>query len=210
MKYCSHCGNELIGNVKFCSSCGSNIEISKSQVGKPLRYKREGKSFYDNAIDLAKKALQNDLGNRVQNETINYVKNQFEKSPTATIQNEKPTANIISETQTAENKTISNEKTINKWTWIYLILNGLLIYLGHQSDEVIGVLMFSVLILVVVFFRRKSEKPYNWLVKIILVIQLIFLIALIAEVIAYISTITLLFIGLAITNLALLFKGNNS
>ena len=137
------------------------------------------------------------------------MKSRLEESFSSNTLKENPTINNISETQTPENQTISKGKTINKWTWIYIIMNALLLILGSKSEEVVGVLIFSVIILAIVFFRRKKEKPYNWLVKIILVVQLIFLVALIAESIEYISFFTLVFMGLLLANLALLFKGNN-
>jgi len=210
MKYCSNCGHELIGNIKFCPSCGSKNETSKKQVEKPLMYKREGKSLKDKAIDFGKKSMQNDVGKRIQEETTNFVKSKVEESFTTKTPKEKVVKSNITETQTTENKTVSIKNTINKWTWVYIIINGFLVLLGNQSEEVTGVLIFSVLIIGIVLFRRKKEKPYNWLVKIIMVIQLVLLVALAAESIEYMSILTLLFIGLIVANIILLFKGNNS
>ncbi|MBP9600262.1 MAG: zinc ribbon domain-containing protein [Lutibacter sp.] len=209
MKYCTHCGTELTGNTKFCTSCGTKTEMSNGKIEKPLMYKGESKSLKDKAMDFGKKSLQNDFGKQVQDGATNYVKSRLEESFSSNTLKENPTINNISETQTPENQTISKGKTINKWTWIYIIMNALLLILGSKSEEVVGVLIFSVIILAIVFFRRKKEKPYNWLVKIILVVQLIFLVALIAESIEYISFFTLVFMGLLLANLALLFKGNN-
>ncbi len=210
MKYCTHCGNELIEDTKFCSSCGTKTGISNGNVEKPLMFKGESKSLKDKAISFGKNTLQKEVQKKIQDKASNYVKSKFEETFSSNTTQENPTTKTISERQTTENKTISNKNTINKWTWIYLFLNGILVYFGYQSDQVIGVLLFSVLILWIVFFRRKNDKPYNWLVKIILVVQLIFLIALVAEGIEYISYITLLFLGLLVTDLILLFKGNNS
>jgi hypothetical protein len=210
MKYCSHCGNELIGNIKFCPACGSNTEVLKSKVEKPLMYKRESKSLKENVIDFGKKTLQNDVGKRIQDKTTNYVKSKVEETLSSNASKEKQTIKNISETQTIENKTSSINKSVSKWTWIYIIINVLLVYFGNQSEEVMGVLIFSILILGIVFFRRKKEKPYNWLVKIIMIIQLVLLVALVAESIEYMSFLTLLFVGLLLSNILLLFKGNNS
>lgn len=210
MKYCTQCGHELIEDAKFCASCGAKTELSNGNVGKPLMFKGESKSLKDKAISFGENALQKEVQKKIQGETSNYVKSKLEESFSSNTIQENPTTNTVSKNQTTENKTISNKNTINKWTWIYVILNGILVYFGHQSDQVIGVLLFSILILGIVFFRRNNDKPYNWLVKIILVIQLIFLIALVAEGIEYISYITLLFLGLLVTDLILLFKGNNS
>ena len=47
MKYCTHCGNELIEDTKFCSSCGTKTGISNGNVEKPLMFKGESKSLKD-------------------------------------------------------------------------------------------------------------------------------------------------------------------
>lgn len=200
MAYCTNCGTENKNNSKFCPNCGTEIAVNSDKSRRRPPPKRK---------------MQKGVVKSIQDETKKYVKSKAEESFTSKIPKEKVIKSGISETRTIENKTTvsetaSSKKTINNWTWIYIIMNGLLILLNIQSDEVMGVLIFSVLILGIVFFRRKNEKPYNWLVKIILVVQLVLLLALIIEDLEYFSLVTLLLIGVLITNIILLFKGNNS
>lgn len=210
MKYCTNCGNELKGTAKFCSSCGTKIKISNKKVEKPLMYKRESKSLKEKAKDFGKQTAQKNIEKSIQNQATKNVKSKIEESISTNIQKEKHTKNTVSQTQNTDNILLTEKKGINKWTWIYIIINALLVILGSQSDEVMGVLIFSIVIIAIVFFRRKKEKPYNWFVKIIQVIQMVLLFALIAESIEYISVFTLVFIGLLVINIILLFKGNNS
>lgn len=204
MSYCSNCGHSLTGQNKFCPSCGTKV------LGVATKQHLTGyqEKMYKNVAISLKNEGQNFVTSKAKETLSSYAKNKFKTTESTQAISEifKPERTDTNE----EKATMSSTKKLNKWTWIYVILNGLLIYLGYQSGEVIGVLLFSILILSIIFLRRKKENPYNWLVKIILVIQLIFLVALIVERLTYISTITLLLIGLLITDLILLFKGNNS
>ena len=203
MSFCSNCGHLLIAQDKFCTSCGSKLfgEVSKHHLSE---YQEK---MYKNVVISLKKEGQNFATSKAKEAFSTFTKNQFKS-----IEHPQAISEVFKPEKRSGNQVKPNVSTaskLNKWTWIYLILNGLLVYLGHQSDQVIGVLIFSVLILGIVFFRRKTEKPYNWLVKILLIIQLVFLVALVAEGIEYISYIIVLFIGLLITDFILLFKGNN-
>ncbi|MDD3357335.1 MAG: hypothetical protein PHP72_10510, partial [Dysgonamonadaceae bacterium] len=107
-------------------------------------------------------------------------------------------------------KPIESQSGINIWTWIYLAINAILIYLGYRNDDVIGVMLFTIVILLLVFIRRNKPKPYNWVVKIVLILQAVVLIAFTLERIEYLNIITLLMIILFLVNLRLIFKGNKS
>ena len=195
MAFCTNCGTNNKNNSKFCPNCGTEIAVDSNKSKRRPPPKRK---------------MQKGVVKGIQDETTNFVKSKLKETliPKAPI--EKLTTNTISETQNAENKTTSNKNTINKWTWIYIIFNGLLILLNIQSEEVMGVVVFSVIILAIVFFRRKKDKPYNWIAKIILIIQLVLLFALIVDDLEYFSLVTLLLIGVFISNVILLFKGNKS
>lgn len=200
MSYCSNCGHSLTGQNKFCPSCGTKV------LGVATKQHLTGyqEKMYKNVAISLKKEGQNFVTSKAKEALSSFAKDKFKTSESTQAISE-----VFKPERTATNEEKSMKK-LNKWTWIYVILNGLLIYLGYQSGEVIGVLLFSVLILFIVFLRRKKENPYNWVVKIILVIQVIFLVALVVERLTYISAITLLLIGLLLTDLILLFKGNNS
>ncbi|MBI9040598.1 zinc-ribbon domain-containing protein [Lutibacter sp.] len=204
MSYCSNCGINNPLEAKFCPSCGTKIGIEASK--KHLSSYKE--KMYKNTIiglkNEGKKIVEN-KAKEVFNSALSKSKNISEESQSI--------SEVFKATKTFNNEVEepnSSTKKINKWTWIYIIITVLLLYFGNQSEEVIGVLIFSILILGIVFFRRKKEKPYNWLVKIIIGVQLIFLVALVADRLENFSAITILFIGLLITNIMLLLKGNNS
>jgi hypothetical protein len=210
MSFCTNCGTPHIQNAKFCPACGANIivrkmdnnSINKFSDTKNSRRKIVPKPEKGKASKLFKKQTQDFVKEKAQD----FIKDKAQDFVNKNISKPKDKPDP-SNTKEPKNKT---PKKINKWTWIYIIINALLVLLGSQSDEVIGVLIFSIIILGTVFFRRKKEKPYNWLVKIIQVLQIVLLFALIAESIEYISVYTLVFIGLLLTNILLLFKGNNS
>lgn len=207
MSFCTNCGTPFIKNAKFCPACGANLIVSKMgdyitdtlSDDKNMGRKIVPKPEKGRANNLFKKQTQDFIKEKAQS----FIKEQTQEFVKKNIsQSEKPT-----KPSELNNKT---SKKLNKWTWIYVIINALLMYVGSQSEEVLGVLFFSFFILLAVFIRRKKEKPYNWLVKIIMIIQLVLLVALIVENIEYISILTLLFIGLLVTNSILLFKGNNT
>jgi DNA-directed RNA polymerase subunit RPC12/RpoP len=203
MSFCSNCGKELALQIKFCPSCGTKIIATEAK--QYLKGYQE-KMYKNTAISLqrtATKIVQNATKESFSTVAKN-IKNALDSSQsTSEIFKPKPANTTKATTQ----KTAQLNST---WTWIYLILNGLLVYIGHQSDEAIGVLLFSVLILLLVFFRRNAAKPYNWFVKIILVIQLIFLIALIADGLEYVAITTLLYMAILFANFMLIIKGNKS
>jgi L-cystine uptake protein TcyP (sodium:dicarboxylate symporter family) len=97
---------------------------------------------------------------------------------------------------------------VNIWTWIYAAVNAFLIFLGYRNDDVIGVVLFTIAILLLVYMRRNKPKPYNWLVKIILILQALVLLAFVVVRIEYFNIIALLMIVVFFVNIRLIFKGN--
>ncbi|MFV0267462.1 MAG: hypothetical protein ACK5HT_10050, partial [Draconibacterium sp.] len=74
------------------------------------------------------------------------------------------------------------------------------------------ILFFSFLVLLLVFIRMKKPKPYNGLIKLLVVVQVVFLAALI-----YLSVMdqnftftSLLFAALLFIDFKLLFNGNKN
>jgi len=210
MSFCTNCGTILIKNSKFCPACGANVLAAK--IGdNPLEKHSKDNGLGEKIVPKPERGRANNLFKEKAQDFIKEKAQGFikEKAKGFVSKNISKSENseIASELNVSNNKT---NKAINKWTWLYIIMNVILVLLGSQSEEVIGVLIFSVVVLGIVFFRIKTAKPYNWFVKIILVIQLILLVALIVESVQYISIFTLVFMGLLLTNLAVLFKGNNS
>ena len=209
MSFCTQCGSPLMANAKFCPACGTKILTSGTKdvwTGyKQKMYKNvvqslenEGKKFVQKkAQEVFQKVLSN--GSSVKSTATETVSEIFKS------QNQ----SVAKEFYQPE-ETVQTGAGVDIWTWIYVLLNGILIYKGYRSGEVIGVVFFSLLILLVVFWRRDKPKPYNWLVKIIQLLQMVFLVALIAERIEYPNVITLLMAALFLVNLRLVFKGNKT
>jgi hypothetical protein len=109
-----------------------------------------------------------------------------------------------------ESKPIASQGGVDIWTWVYVGINAILLYLGYKSDEVIGVMLFSIIILLLVFLRISKPKPYNWLVKILLILQALLLLAFAMEKIEYPNSNMLLMLLMFVINLRLIFKGNKS
>lgn len=206
MSFCSNCGQKIAAQIKFCPSCGTKV-LGAATKQHLTGYKEK---MYKKTVISLKNEGQKFIENKAKEAFSSFAKNKFK-----TAESTQPIAEVFKPYKTFDNEdevntSVSSASKINKWTWIYVVINTLLIYIGNQSDEVLGVLFFSFIILLIVFIRRKKEKPYNWLVKIFLIIQLVFLIALVVERLEYITFITLCLIGLLVTNFILLFKGNNT
>lgn len=204
MPYCKHCGQILMPNDKFCTSCGTKVSSQN-----PKNYKNEyAQKMYKNVVQSLEKQGKSYVEKQIKNQIDKFVPKpgNFTESTQQISEVFKP-----SKTQ----KPSQNTETILKggidiWTWVYVGINALMLYLGYRSDEVIGVMLFSIVILLLVFLRRENPKPYNWLVKIILIIQSILLLAFAMEKIEYFNLIVLLMLFLFFVNLRLIFKGNKS
>jgi uncharacterized Zn finger protein (UPF0148 family) len=208
MSFCSNCGQKLATQIKFCPSCGTKISGVTSDLTSPQHLKEYQEKMYKNTVISLKDEGRKIIENKAKETFSSFAKHKFKTSEST-----QPIAEVFKPAKTFNNevnKPVSSASKINKWTWIYIVINALLVYFGNQLEEIVGVLFFSFFILLIVFIRRKKEKPYNWLVKIILVVQLIFLIALVADRLENITVITILLMGLLITNLMLLFNGNKS
>lgn len=192
MKYCTNCGHELIDNPTFCPSCGIKIETTEDK-DKPKMHKRESKSLKDKIIDQGKNKAKDFLEDKVKQVSQNNQSDTFEQN-----------AYDNSNSETSKQNT-----KLGLWTMIYFIVNILLSFASH-SDEKIGLLFFSAVILLLALLRRNKAKPYNALVKIILGIQIIFTIALIGAGFenGYWSINIIYLAAMLFVEIMLLFKGN--
>ncbi|MDD3721979.1 MAG: zinc ribbon domain-containing protein [Lutibacter sp.] len=203
MSYCSNCGTNIPLKAKFCPSCGTEI-ILKTAKEYLTGYKEK---MYKNTV----MSLKNE-GRYFAESKVKEALSSFTKSPTNISEKTQSISEVFKPNKKVEtNQTESISKTggITIWTWIYLIINALLVYLGYRIDTILGTLFFSTVVLLFVFLRRHKPNPYNWLVKIILLLQIVYLILLLPDgVILYLGINTLLLLGLFITDFILLFKGN--
>ncbi|MCC7520897.1 MAG: hypothetical protein IT220_04620 [Flavobacteriaceae bacterium] len=109
-----------------------------------------------------------------------------------------------------QNNNAVSQGGVDIWTWVYVGINAFMLYLGYRNDEVIGVMLFSIVILLFVFLRISKPKPYNWLVKILLILQGLLLLAFALEKIERPNIMVLLMLFMFAINLRLIFKGNKS
>lgn len=204
MSYCKNCGQGLSSIDKFCHSCGTKASAFSDKVYRTdyaqKMYKnsvqsleKEGKSFIEKQIKQQVEKIVPKTGSIT--ESTQQIQEVFRPTNTSTQTNTKP---------------IESQSGLNIWTWIYLAINAILIFMGYRNDDVIGVMLFTVVILLLVYMRRNKPKPYNWLVKTILILQAVVLLAFIVERIEYLNIIALLMIVLFFVNMRLIFKGNKS
>ena len=109
-------------------------------------------------------------------------------------------------------------KGVSGWIWIFLLLSillGIAGFISYGNIEAwaygIGrVLALSVVILIGVLFRRNKAKPLNWLVKILLLAQMLFLAWILYNRVMgqYFDLSALVMTALLSTDLKLLFNGN--
>jgi len=204
MSFCTNCGTNYSQEAKFCPSCGTKI-ISQTSNKYLTEYKEK---MYKNTVMSLKKEGKS-FAEQKAKEALNSLLN---KKSTISAQTQS-TSDVFTpkkkEVYTSSEKE-SNAGGFTIWTWIYVVINALLVYLGYRIDTILGTLLFSVVILLLIFLRRETPKPYNWLVKIILLLQLVYLILVLPEGILYLGWNTLLLILLFITSIMLLFKGNKN
>lgn len=192
MKYCTNCGHELIDNPKFCPSCGFKNEIIEDN-DKPKMHKRESKSLKDNIIEQGKRKAKDFVEDQIKQVSQNNQSDTFEQP-----------AYDNSNTDTSKQNT-----KLGLWTMVYFIVNILLSF-APPSDEKIGLLFFSVVVLLLALLRRNKVKPYNALVKIIIGIQVIFTTALIGAGFedGYWRINIIYLAAMLFAEIMLLFKGN--
>ena len=199
MPYCSNCGTSLNNKIKFCPNCGVKIEAYLT--------KKTEKSVKNKMEKGVVKSLQNKTSNYVKSKTKEMVLQKPPKENLAT--NNDPQIK-------KEKSDIKTKKDTKNLIVFYVLLNILLFSFGQGSDDIMGVKFFSVVILIIYFIRHKKDKPFNWLLKIILGLQLILVFSIFMSQSEYLFTnfisflTTLSLIGLFIVILLLIFKGNKT
>ncbi|MDD4777236.1 MAG: hypothetical protein PHV53_02995 [Fermentimonas sp.] len=119
----------------------------------------------------------------------------------------------VSETPRFSRSTADSETKsvgVNIRTWLYLVVSLIIGFRGYLSNEVIGILFCSFIVLLSVFIRRKKEKPYNWFSKLIILVQMIVVASILYRHVMsqYFTLTSLLYAALLYIDFSLLFKGN--
>lgn len=120
------------------------------------------------------------------------------------------------EFQAKDEELTGNNKFFTNLFPIYIFLNIPLFYLNNGYEEISGILIFSAIVLIGYYVRRNKEKPFNILIKIVLVLQLVLVFSTIMMNLEHFfinfysllwATILILFL---ISILLLLVKGNKT
>ncbi len=100
---------------------------------------------------------------------------------------------------------------------IYLALNFVLKTFSPHSEEIMGIFIYTLIVLAIIFIRRNKDKPFNWLLNIFISLQAILIFATGMMSLEYVDAggdsmgviIQLgLLVLLLITIIVLLYKGN--
>lgn len=179
MAFCTNCGAQLIQNTKFCPSCGANIistnktensldehsntdDSTRKKVPKPIRGRKN---------NILKEKAQNFVKEKTQDFIKEKAQDFVEKS---TSNSNVPPKSSATNQNIAKNETGDVMKKVRKWMLYYILVNIPLYFINTGDDEILGVLIFSVAVIVgfVIFsLQKKKEKPYTIVLKIVLLLQ---------------------------------------
>ena len=120
----------------------------------------------------------------------------------------------------AENATshqqVTQKEPRKKWLLVYVVVNILFVLFNSGSEEITGILIFSVLIFLIYFIRKKKAKPFNSVLKILLGLQMILAVSAIMMRLEYVtssaySLIVVACLGLLVfVAIKLIFNGNKT
>lgn len=204
MQFCSSCGTAISSQSAFCPSCGlqtGSQNASGNLTNNPLQNMQKGvtKSLQDKAQHLMQQATEEQLQN-----TIRQTESIKEKAAPVAAQNPRVKQQAIQEQKSTTGRHISF------WFWIYLALNAALAYYWYRIDEVALIALIAGLSAGIVLIRKNKPRPFNWLVKLLLLAQIAIGVLLEIRWLDYILQFRLsqIIIALLLVNLILLFTGN--
>lgn len=188
MAYCTNCGQPLLGQAKFCAGCGTKV------LAEQIRTYASG--YREKMHKGVEQQLKSNLRSYANAAIKKNISRMAEKGISAAV-SAPPITNKVA-------------GGVTLWTWLYLIVNVIIAVRGYHSDQVIGIVFCSLIVLSLVFIRRKKAKPYNWLTKLLLVVQMVIVALILYRHVMdqYFTFISLLFAALLYIDFTLLFKGN--
>ena len=204
MQYCTNCGSVLTEGIKFCSGCGEKVSLSSGKSKKPSKNIPDSPKMDKGVVKSLKKGVSD------------YAKSNIKKSITPKIPTEKLKTIHKAEKSDSSNETIGKNKSAKKLMIYYFLLNIPLYFINTGDNEILGILIFSFLIVISYLFNMKKEKPFNIVMKIILALQIVLMLASVMINLEYffssISTIIgiVTCIALIYVNVLLLIKGNKT
>lgn len=223
MAFCTNCGKALGSGVNFCPGCGTRVAAAPAEV-KPRGYKetmfkgveqRLKTTLQGQARSAAEKIFSKAAGQEIRESFGGKSGNTGRAHPGNT------SGETSRKSQPVTPKEVLPEtqgKGVSGLIWIFLLLSillGIAGFISYGNIEAwaygIGrVLSLSAVILIGVLFRRKKEKPLNWLFKILLLAQILFLGWILYNRVMgqYFDMSALVMAALLSTDLKLLFNGN--
>ena len=114
------------------------------------------------------------------------------------------------------NPQVAHNEPRKKWLLVYVVVNILFVLFNSGSEEITGILIFSVLIFLIYFLRKKKANPFNIVLKIILGLQMILAVSAIMMRIEYVTSSAysmIVFACLALlilVDIKLIFNGNKT
>jgi len=188
-QFCPNCGKAINEDVNYCPYCRYNIsKVFHNKDKMPTRKSDKLPKKIQKAPKLKTKKSNLDNNKEVKSKKQTSSKNEKRYKYIF------PTINIT----------------------IYLLLSLLLLF-GASNDQILGVIIYSFIVTVIVFYRRKKDKPINWLATIFLVLQFFFISILSAKIVEFLNyggdapeALLLLgiFIFMLIVILLILIRGN--
>ena len=158
MKFCPNCGKELPENVKFCPYCGYKIaqdsdDIQESLVTEMSKGVTKSLDFSD-TVDNYESSVQNEIPTPKRR----HKKHKQVESDTL--------VNRVEEMDSVGQYLLPNGAIV-----VYFILNFILLIGNPRSDEIMGIFIYTWIVLAIIFFRKNKEKPFNWLLNIFLTLH---------------------------------------
>lgn len=206
MAYCTHCGQPLLGQAKFCASCGAKV------LAEQVRTFATG--YKEKMYKGVEQQLKSSLRKYAESTLRKNVSQLAEKGVSAVLE---PPPVVQQATAVPKPPPITKQPVASEarggvtiWTWLYLIANLIIAFRSYLSYEARGIIVSSCIVLLMVFFRRKKPKPYNWATKLLIVVQMVLVASILyRHVMGQFFTLTsLLFAALMYIDFSLLFKGN--
>lgn len=227
MAFCTNCGKALGSGVNFCPGCGTRVAAAPPEA-KIRGYKekmfkgveqRLKTTLQGQARSAAEKVFSKVTGQEIRESFGGKSGNTGRAHPGNTSGNTSGRTSGTSQPVTPEEGLPETHgRGVSGWIWIFLLLSillGIAGFISYGNIEAwaygIGrVLALSTVILIGVLFRRKKEKPLNWLFKILLLAQILFLGWILYNRVMgqYFDMSALLMAALLSTDLKLLFNGN--
>jgi len=111
-------------------------------------------------------------------------------------------------------KVLSNNSLKNKLLGFYIILVIPLYILGQGTEEMIGFSIYSAIIIVVISLRINKTNTFNYIVKLLLLLQFVFILSMVIPQAEYLfinlysSIATILFAALSLVIFLMVLIGN--